>query len=302
MNSTEPEVSVSERGSYVDISALRYEQLQESEYAAASDLLNRELAAGAEMLNTLESSPRDLIAALLDDKLIALANIGEPEEQSFLSVFVDPRYRGQSIGSTLVKHLEEELKASGTRRILSRFRSDNEIARSFARKHGYIQYFSSVLMERTGEPFQIEPLPVRMYADDDYYACQALSAKAFHEMRVRVGCFPDSVIAQPSESNRKSWLEDAKNAYVYTENGEIVARGLLSGNEIEGISVRADYQGRGIGKKFIMFLCNEILWRGYDTVKLWCVVGNYARHIYESLGFTEEYTAEFPRKTLVTPQ
>lgn len=298
MNSISPGSSERQNGMQVSIAELSYEQLRESDYAAASDLLHSDYAAGAEMLNSLENSPKDIMAVFLEDKLVALADVGKPEEQSFLSVFVDLKHRRQGIGSTLVNRVEQELGACGTRRIVTCFRSDNEIARTFARKHGYTPYFSSAKMERTGGSFRIEPLPIRLYTDNDYYACQALSAKAFHEMRLRVGSFPDSTIAQPSENGRKSWLENAENTYVYLDNGEIAACGTLFGNEIESVSVRTDYQGRGIGRRLVMFLCNEILMRGHDAVALWCVVGNYARHLYERLGFTETYTAEYPRKIL----
>lgn len=277
---------------------LRHEPLRESERAAALELLNRDLAAGADMLNALESSPKDIRLTYLGDRLVAIANIEGAKEQSFLSVFVDPECRRQGIGSMLVRQTEEQLKGGGAMRVMSCFRSDDERTRAFARKRGYEQYFSSALMERNGEPFQIGPLPVRLYTDDDYSVCQALSAKAFHEMRVRVGCFPDSVIAQPSERDRKSWLADASDTYVYLDEGEVVAHGRLCGNEISVVSVRTDRQGHGIGRKLVMYLHNEILRRGHSTVSLWCVVGNYARRVYESLGFTESYTSEFCRKNL----
>jgi mycothiol synthase len=123
-------------------------------------------------------------------------------------------------------------------------------------------------------------------------------ATAFHEMRVRVGCFPDSVIAQPSEKERRAWKEDAENRFVLEINGQIVAYSHLSGNELSSISVRTDFQRLGIGRKFVMYLCNEIYQRGNAKVDLWCVVGNYARNLYDILGFKEKYIKEFIRKTL----
>jgi ribosomal protein S18 acetylase RimI-like enzyme len=139
---------------------------------------------------------------------------------------------------------------------------------------------------------------VRLYSDEDYLTSQSLYAAAFHEMRVRVGCFPDSVIAQPSEKERGAWNEDAGDRFVYEINGEIIAYSHLSGNELCSISVRTDFQGLGIGRKFVMFSCNEIYQRGSEKVDLWCVVGNYARSLYDSLGFKEKYIMELVRKTL----
>jgi ribosomal protein S18 acetylase RimI-like enzyme len=114
-------------------------------------------------------------------------------------------------------------------------------------------------------------------------------------MRVRVGCFPDSVITQPSEKERRAWKEDVEDRFVYEIDGEIVAYSHISGNELSSISVRTDFQRLGIGKKFVMYLCNVIYQR--DTkVDLWCVVGNSARNLYESLGFTEKYIMDFCEK------
>jgi mycothiol synthase len=198
----------------------------------------------------------------------------------------------------LVRHAENELQSGGTRKVRASFHADNSAASAFAQKMGYGPYFSSACMRRAGDPFPLGPLPVRQYEDEDYLACQALNARAFHEMRIRVGRSPDSAIAQPSEKERKDWFEDAENRFVYEENGEIVALGHLDGNELSSISVHTEFHGRGIGRRFVMFLCNEMFRRGNTTVQLWCVVGNYARNLYESLGFRVKYIAEFVRKML----
>ncbi|MFF2907341.1 GNAT family N-acetyltransferase [Paenibacillus sp. NPDC057934] len=137
---------------------------------------------------------------------------------------------------------------------------------------------------------------MRAYVDGDYMASQLLYATAFHEMRVRVGFFPDSVIAKPREEERSVWEKDAKDRFVYIMNGEIVAYSHICGDEISSVSVRADLQGLGIGRKFVMYLCNEIYRRGNADVTLWCVVGNDARNLYDSLGFKERRTMEFVRK------
>lgn len=80
--------------------------------------------------------------------------------------------------------------------------------------------------------------------------------------------------------------------------GEIVACSHLSGNVLSSISVRSDMQRRGIGRELTMYACNEIYRRGHAAASLWCVVGNDARRLYDSLGFQEKYTTAFIRKTL----
>jgi mycothiol synthase len=283
----------------MNIAGIRYEHFSEKDYNVARELLSFDVEEAKEdILRVLVEEPELFITAFIEDKLVALAQVNEPASQSYLTVFVAPQFRRQGIGSAMVKYAETELRMGGTQKVRSSFRAGHQSSLAFARKLGYDKYFSSVLMQRTGDPFPLEELPVRMYSDEDYLASQSMYATAFHEMRVRVGCFPDSVIAQPSEKERRAWKEDAENRFVFEINGEIVAYSHLSSNELSSISVRTDFQGLGIGRKFVMYLCNEIYHRGSAKVDLWCVVGNYARNLYDSLGFKEKYIKEFMRKTL----
>jgi mycothiol synthase len=282
----------------MDMPGIRYEPLQGKDFDAAREMLNRDDDAGKIFLRVLEKWPGSLVAAFLGDTLAALAQVERSLPQSYLAVFVSPGFRRQGIGSAMVRHAEEELQGGGTRKIRASFHADNNAASAFAKKNGYGPYFQSACMHRTGDPFPLGSLPVRQYEDEDYLACQALNARAFHEMRVRVGRFPDSAIARPSEKERQEWREDAQNRFVYEENGVIVALGHIDGNELSSISVHTEFHGRGIGRRFVMFLCNEIYGRGNTEVELSCVVGNNARNLYESLGFREQYAAEFVRKML----
>ncbi|KRE96672.1 hypothetical protein ASG89_30880 [Paenibacillus sp. Soil766] len=102
----------------------------------------------------------------------------------------------------------------------------------------------------------------------------------------------------PFSRYTRDWKEDAGDRFVYELNGEIVAYSHLSGHVLSSISVRRDLQGCGIGRKFTMYLCNEIYQRGNEKVDLWCVVGNYAIGLYDGLGFKEKHITEFVRKTL----
>ncbi|MEF3303149.1 GNAT family N-acetyltransferase [Paenibacillus sp. GYB003] len=282
----------------MNIANIRYERFSEQDYNTACELISHDVEAGETILRVLAKEPELFMAGFIEDRLVALAQVNEPATQSYLTVFVAPPFRRQGIGSALVKRAEAELRAGGTQKVRSSFRAGRPSSFAFARKLGYDTYFSSALMRRTGDPFPMEELPARPYADEDYLAAQSLYATAFHEMRVRVGSFPDSVIARPSEKERRAWKDDAEDRFVYERNGEVVAYSHISGNELSSISVRTDVQGLGIGRKFAMYICNEIYRRGHANVDLWCVVGNYARNLYDSLGFQERYIMEYVRKTL----
>ena len=277
---------------------IRYECLQEKDYPAAREMLKADSISGEQFLRVLEKWPRSLTAAYMGDTMAALAQIERTSPQAYTVVFVSQSLRRQGIGSLAAAYAESELRASGARKVRTSFPQSNDAARAFAKKIQYSPYFSSACMQRTGSPFSLEPLPVRRYADADYPACQALYANAFHEMRVRVGCFPDSAVAKPSEKERGEWQADAANRFIYEEMGEIAAFGHIDSGELSSVAVDTRFQGRGIGRRFVMYLCNAMYLRGHDTVSLWCVVGNYARKLYESLGFEEKYISDFMRKTL----
>ncbi|MBD2864037.1 GNAT family N-acetyltransferase [Paenibacillus oceani] len=277
---------------------IRYERFREQDEQAVRQLISLDVDAGEDMLRVLAKEPKWFLTARIGDQLVALGQMNEPAPQSYITVFVDPLLRRQGIGTAMVKYMESELRAGGTEKVRSSFRAGRPSSLAFAQKLGFDPYFSSAYMQRTGEPFPLEDIPARVYTDEDYIASQAFYAAAFHDMRVRVGRFPDSVIAPPSEKERRLWREEAEDRFVYEINGEIVAYSHISGNELSSISVRTDVQGRGIGRTFTRYLCNEIYRRGHTSVNLWCVVGNYARNLYDSLGFTESYTMDLVRKTL----
>lgn len=280
---------------------LIYKEINENEYAVVRDMLLKDMKTSENFLWALQNQPETLTVAYMKSEIVAVAIIIPGKKASCLSIFVAPQYRQKGIGQSVVQYGENKLSKEASK-IMTNFHADNEVSKKFARKFGYERNFSSAYMKHTEGKFAIGELPVRLYIDEDYPKSQALYAQAFHEMRIKVGDFPDSIVEQPSERNRQAWNADAANRFTYEENDEIAAHGHLEGNEIGSVSVRTDLQGHGIGKKFIMYLCNEIYNRGYKEVVLWCVIGNNARNLYDSLGFKELYVAEFAYKSIQLPK
>lgn len=278
---------------------LLYKSISENEYDEVRDLLLQDIETSEEFLWVEQNKPRILTVVYMKGKIVAVALIISGKKLSSLNVFVPPKYRNKGIGQSVVQYGENKLnKEAG--KIVTNFHADNEVSKRFARSLGYQREFSSAYMKHTEGKFPIGELPIRLYRDEDYLQSHTLYAQAFHEMRIKTGDFPDSKIEQPSEKNRQGWNLDAANRFTYVENGEIAGHGHLEGNEIGSVSVRTALQGRGIGKNFVMYLCNEIYNRGYKEVVLWCVIGNNARKLYDSLGFRELYIEEFACKNIQT--
>lgn len=276
---------------------LLYKKASQDEYDAIKEMLLQDIKTSEEFLWTLQNEPDALTAVHIENKIVAVAQIVQGKKVSCLNIFVAPQYRKKGIGQAIVKYGENKLNKEACK-IITNFHVDNEVSKRFARKFGYERQFSSAYMKHSEGRFLIGEIPVRLYIDEDYLESHALYAQAFHEMRIKVGDFPDSMLEQPSEKNRQAWSVDAANRFTYKENDVIAGHGHLEGNELGSISVRPDLQGQGIGRKFIMYLCNEIYNRGYKEVVLWCVIGNSARNLYDSLGFKEMYIAEFAYKSI----
>ncbi|WP_341346419.1 GNAT family N-acetyltransferase [Paenibacillus sp. FSL H3-0469] len=279
------------------LSDIRCERLSKQDSLAAAKLLSLDADTGPDLLKVLEEEPELFIAAYAEETLIALVQMEAPAPQSYLNVFVAPQHRRQGIGRALIQAAETQLQAGGTRKVSTSVRSGVSSSLAFARSLGYAPYYSLIYMERTGSAFPQETASARLYRDEDFVDAHSLYATAFHEMRVRVGCFPDSVVAEPNEGRRNAWAADAHERLVYELDGEVVAYSHIHRNEISSVSVRSDLQGRGIGRTFVKYLCNEIYRRGYTSVTLSCVVGNEAIHLYNSLGFQETHRMEYMIKS-----
>ncbi len=282
----------------MELSQIRWEPLQMENYPIAQERLMEDAVSGPRFLRVLEKWPHSLTAFYVQDVLIALAQIEHFIPQAYLAVYVYPNFCRQSVGSFVAAYAENQLREFGAPTVRTSVRKNEGAAWAFAQSLHYSPYYTSACMQCTESPFLLDALPVRQYADEDYFTCQALYAKAFHEMRVRVGSFPDSVIARPSEKERDQWRKDAANRFVYLNNGEIVAFAHMDGNELSSVAVDVRFQGQGIGRRFVQYLCNEIYRRGFDTISLWCVIGNDARKLYDSLGFKEMFISQYMRKIL----
>ena len=127
---------------------------------------------------------------------------------------------------------------------------------------------------------------------------QVLNAEAFHKMGLETGWFPKSVPESPSAEMRELWKNTADERYVYVLDDEIIGYAHIDGTELADVSIKISHQGKGYGTKFIKFLLNILLEKGYNEPFLYCVVGNKARCLYESLGFKEVTCNEYAKKNL----
>ena len=250
-----------------------------------------------DLVSAIQAQDETVFAVCCAEKLVGVVQM-ETGNDAYLYIFLDPAARGSGIGRDVLALCERKLYEQGAQQIRTSYRTDHAYASSFARQNGYVRRFASAYMQYAGVPFDVGEVPLRAYCDDDYDIVQALHARAFHEMRVRVGDFPDSVIEPPSDEVRRYLASTCDGRFVYEENGEIMGYAHLCRNEISSVCVGVPYQARGIGHDLVRWLCNQVLAKGYETVSLFCVVGNTARRLYDKMGFEEKYVVEFAEKRI----
>ncbi len=272
-------------------------KMSDTEYDKVFELSNFE-DADAEFLLALKNKEENFNCIFDDDQLVGIVQL-IIKKNAFLYLFIIPEFRNKGIGSTALKLCEERLHTNSVEKITTTYRMDNIHSKAFVNKFGYTRKFSSAYMKYSGGRFDILEQPIKNYCDKDYDLAHEMYAKAFHEMRVSVGDFPDSVIEPPSENMRKYWAKTADERLVYTQDGMIVGYAHIDGDEIGSVSVRSEYQGQGIGRNLVKYICNKILDDGNEAVSLYCVVGNKARKLYDSLGFQEIYISEYVTKSIV---
>lgn len=274
---------------------IKVRELTDIDYVKASNTLNFE-DADASFYKALENKEK-MYSVWKGNDLVGVAQLKEGKK-AFVYVFIDKPYRCNGFGNMALILCEQILRDAGADTIMTNYRIDLDASKQFANKHGYIRSFSSTYMKYNGDKFDIAFLSIREYNDEDYESAHEMYARAFHEMRIRVGDFPDSVVEQPNEYMRKHWDSTKNERLVYVKDNEIIGYAHIVRNEIGSISIKPNYQGQGIGRLFMKYICNKILEEGYKEVSLYCVIGNWAKQLYDSLGFVETYTLEYASKSV----
>lgn len=287
--------------------------------------------ADEDFICAVAENSEDVCAVLYRKAAVGLALL-EEGPNAFLYVYIFPPYRHRGFGKAAVLLLEQELglhdgvipdgtiqygaphdgamqdgdiqggaphdsAPHGLADISTCYRSDDPIACSFAGRCGYEKEFASDYMVYSGPRFEAAEIPVRQYRDQDYLEAQALSAEAFHRMRLGTGCFPDSAPEPPNDEERKDWADTAQERFVYRDGDEIIGYAHIRGNEISSVSVKPGCQGKGVGKAFLKYLVNTLTDTGSTDISLYCVVGNdRARRLYDSLGFVPVYRNDYAKK------
>ncbi|MFD2761555.1 GNAT family N-acetyltransferase [Lentibacillus juripiscarius] len=117
---------------------------------------------------------------------------------------------------------------------------------------------------------------------------------------------PDAFLDSLNYENRtKLWKQNVHKMIVFVaemDDGEIVGfstggqerEGKFDGydGELYAIYILQDYQGRGIGRKLVEPVVDELVRNGINSMLVWVLEGNGAKHFYEKLGGEKIDTAD----------
>ncbi|WP_340009083.1 GNAT family N-acetyltransferase [Paenibacillus sp. FSL K6-0276] len=234
-----------------------------------------------------ETNKDNILVALIKDTLLGFLSFNGFGRKPQATLFVSNEYDIMDVGSKLIEEYEKvlihnELVEHTVFNVLS---SDVELI-TVLERNNYRVYFTSYIMERMGDPFPSENILVRNYEENDYFEWDRVCELAFYHMRQRIGMYP-SFFYTPVEWEREQFTKNKDNMFVMTVDGTIVAIGKIAGNKISIVAISIEHQSRGYGRAFVKFLVNEIIRKGEDKVTLEVVKGNFAKSLYESLGFKE---------------
>jgi|GEM_PF-164052 len=267
-----------------------------NEYKSAiSELILENNFVKEDIIKCLEQCPNHGIIVEDEKEIIAVGVFTDEDKESSMALYVKPSRRKEGIGTMLLKSLEDNMSSVGVQKVVCDFK-DNELEKSFLYKNGYRHWFYSNFMTYTDDKLTVDNYEIMNYEDKDYYECQKIFSEAFHKMRLLVGL--ESTLGSPSEKQKNAYKENADNIFILRNNNEIVAVARIEDNEIDGVAVDVDKQGKGYGKNLVSYSVNKLLDRGCEKVTLWVVEGNPAKFLYEKLGFTVDRMHEFVIKNI----
>ncbi len=271
------------------------EQYKNEYKSEINELISDDSFVRKDVIACLEQYPQYGVIVKDECGVLAVGIFTGADKKSSMTLYVKPSRRREGIGTMLLKALENNMRNAGIEEIVCDFK-DNELEKMFLYKNGYKNWFYSNFMVYIGDKLTVDNCEIINYEDKDYDECHKIFSEAFHKMRLLVGL--ESTLSRPNEKQKESYKENAENIFVLRADNKIVAATILDDNEIDGVAVAIDKQGKGYGKKLVSYSVNKLLDRGFQKVSLWVVEGNPAKFLYEKLGFTTERMHEFVIKNV----
>lgn len=248
-----------------------------------------------DILGCLEKWPNCGKVVTDNEKVVAVGVFTGAGVMSTVLIYVKECRRREGIGTLLADDLEKYMRKRGVKKIVCDF-EENTLHQDVMYKRGYKNWFYSNLMSYSGGKLEESQYNIRNYEDKDYDMFQLISSYAFHKMRLQAGM--ESTLSLPSEEERSDYREMKDNIFILEDNSKMIGGVILVGNEIGGLVVDIEEQGKGYGRAIMSHVINRVLERGEDKVTLWVLEESTAKVVYEKIGFVKERMHEFVYKNI----
>ena len=136
-------------------------------------------------------------------------------------------------------------------------------------------------MEYRGKAAATPDISLFQFSEEYYPQYEKIYNECFHDMRKALDIKPYDYY-----SDIEQLREKAGNIYLLLDGDTIIGSVVCFGTEIDDLIVNSAYQGRGYGRKLLLWAINQI--RSYTEKPITLTVAQWNRRavqLYESAGF-----------------
>ena len=136
-------------------------------------------------------------------------------------------------------------------------------------------------MEYRGKAAATPDISLFQFSEEYYPQYEKIYNECFHDMRKALDIKPYDYY-----SDIQQLREKAGNIYLLLDGDTIIGSVVCFGTEIDDLIVNSAYQGRGYGRKLLLWAINHI--RSYTEKPITLTVAQWNRRavqLYESAGF-----------------
>jgi ribosomal protein S18 acetylase RimI-like enzyme len=231
-------------------------------------------------MNTNKELPSWIIEEV-DGRIIGISSIFAINGyEGEVSVAVDPQFRNQGIGTSLIKMAMETLKNHKYQKMLLLWEERNDVTKSFCEKrfsydHGEISLkWNRVLIPITENVVEIVEATI-----DDIPQMARISVEAFEDSYDFAVKYLTSIF---ENEKRKPYI-----AKISDKTIGIVVIGISDQISINGLGLENDSRGKGYGKAFMLGILDILKVLNKDIILDVDKENTVAYNLYKDLGFEE---------------
>ncbi|PEB39276.1 GNAT family N-acetyltransferase [Bacillus pseudomycoides] len=220
-----------------------------------------------------------------NEQLIGVLNMYEFERPTKLELtgFVDPHFRKQKVGTTLLQTAMEEIQQRDVDEVLLIINGASTSGKEFAEQANLPYLYSEYGMEfqldtqqTTIQKHTIELIPV---STATFLTLLEISSKAFGDSLTNTSSWLQKIMSSPTHQVYISLIHKQPI-------GTITVNKQNGFTSLSGFAVHPSYQGKGYGKSILQYIVHQLLTEGRTKIELEVETKNdNALKLYKQCGF-----------------